>query len=125
MTTTEIRKELETRKDRSAWNKGVTVYALELIDSLEENDVTELTGAPADRQEMLNGAKDWAQYSWGGCALIYDEDIATRLCTASELKRTAHGARRPNAREEWLDVQARALYQAAYRILWLAKAGGK
>lgn len=28
----EIKKELEAREDRSAWNKGVTLYALELLD---------------------------------------------------------------------------------------------
>lgn len=32
----EIRKALEERKDRSAWNKGVTVYALELLEVYEE-----------------------------------------------------------------------------------------
>ena len=65
---------------------------------------------------LLNGAKDWSQYSWGGCSLIYDPDIASRLCCPSELKKTRNGERRPNSREEWLDVQARALYQAANRV---------
>ena len=62
---------------------------------------------------MLNGAASWAQYSDGGCALIYNGDIARRLCTASELKRTRDGQRNPNANETWIDVQARALSQAA------------
>lgn len=31
--------------------------------------------------------------------------------------RTKNGERRPNAREEWLDTQARALRQASTRIL--------
>lgn len=39
-----------------------------------------------------------------------------RLCTPSELRRTHNGERRPNSREEWLDTQARALYQAARRV---------
>lgn len=30
----EIKKELEARKDRSAWSKGVTVYALELLEGI-------------------------------------------------------------------------------------------
>lgn len=64
----------------------------------------------------MNGADGWSDYSWGGSALIYNEDIALRLCTPSELKRTANGSKRPNAREEWLDVQARALYQACARV---------
>lgn len=32
----EIKKELEARKDRSAWDKGVTVYALELLEEYRE-----------------------------------------------------------------------------------------
>ena len=111
--------ELETRCDRSAWDKGVTVYALALVDDLAER-ITSEGRAPETSTEcrawLLNGAQDWAQYSWGGSALIYDGDIAERLCTPSELKKTRNGERRPNAREEWLDTQARALYQACNRV---------
>ena len=32
----EIKNHLESRKDRSAWNKGVTAYAYELLDVVEE-----------------------------------------------------------------------------------------
>ena len=70
---------------------------------------------------MLNGASDWAQYSWGGCSFIYDDDIAAALCTPSELKKTDNGRRRPNNHEQWLDVQARALYQAAELIKRIAR----
>lgn len=115
----EARKELETRKTRSAWERGVTAYALDLLDSLEEA-LDYYKEEPADRatleKYLLNGATDWNQYSWGGSALIYDGDIAERVCTPSELKKTRNGERRPNSREEWLDTQARALYQAARRI---------
>lgn len=113
---------LTTRKDRSAWDRGVTAYALELLDTLDEAisggyDEPDTLEAPKmlDRA-MLNGARDWSQYSWGGSALIYDGDIAERLCNPSELKRTRNGERRPNSREEWLDTQARALNQAAARV---------
>lgn len=112
-------KELEARKDRSAWDKGVTLYAFELVEELEERAKYEGRN-PEPGAEcklwMLNGAQDWNQYSWGGCSLIYDSDIAERLCCPSELKRTRNGERRPNSREEWLDTQARALYQAANRV---------
>lgn len=115
----EARKELETRKTRSAWERGVTAYTLDLLDSLEEA-LDYYKEEPADRatleKYLLNGATDWSQYSWGGSALIYDGDIAERVCTPSELKKTRNGERRPNSREEWLDTQARALYQAARRI---------
>lgn len=115
---------IEARKDRSAWDKGVTVYALELLDDLAElaagghfpADAAELLKPRALREKMLNGAINWKEYSWGGSALIYDGDIAERLCCPSELKRTRNGERRPNSREEWLDVQARALYQAGARV---------
>ena len=119
-TINEVREELENRKDRSAWDKGVTVYALELLDELEENreyDKADKYLHPLElKAELLNGAADWNQYSWGGCSLIYDGDIAERLCTPSELKRKRGGDLQPNNREEWLDVQARALCQAARRI---------
>lgn len=122
MTTKEIRNRLTENKDRSAWKKGVTVYALELLDDLEEQiDGGYLTEEIFDspkllNKAMLNGAQNWTQYSWGGCSLIYDRDIAERLCTPSELKRTKNGERRPNQNEEWLDTQARALRQAARKI---------
>lgn len=115
-------KELETRKDRSAWSKGVTVYALELVEQLAEAaeggyiDADDLTAPRMLQKAMLNGADDWSAYSWGGCSLIYNSDIAERLCCPSELKRTRNGERRPNSREEWLDTQARALSQAESRV---------
>lgn len=111
---------LEARKDRSAWNKGVTAYAINLLDQYQERAEYEGREA-ASRKELeewlLNGASTWGEYSWGGSALIYNSDIAKRLCNPSELKRTHNGERRPNSREEWLDVQARALAQAAKRLI--------
>lgn len=101
----------EYKRD-SAWVKGVREYAIELL--------KETKGVPT-RGESINdwllcGAADWEQYSYGGCALIYDEDIAKRLCCPSELKRKRNGELNPNSRETWLDVQARALHQASMMI---------
>ena len=113
---------IANEKQRSAWDKGVTEYALELVEQLGEQisngyfDELDLSDSKKVRAALLNGAENWSQYSWGGCSLIYDGDIAERLCCPSELKKTRNGERRPNSREEWLDVQARALYQAANRI---------
>ena len=113
---------IESEKQRSAWDKGVTKYALELVDQLGEQinggyfEELDLTESKKVRAALLNGAADWSQYSWGGCSLIYDSDIAERLCCPSELKKTRNGERRPNGREEWLDTQARALFQAANRV---------
>lgn len=110
---------LRIRRDRSAWDRGVTVYA---IDMLEELEIIELT-APTVEKTLLNGAPTWHDYSWGGCSLIYDADIAERLCCPSELRRTRGGERRPNAREEWLDTQARACFQACMRIKRIVSRG--
>ena len=108
MNKNELVKAIENQKTRSAWARGVKEYALELLEDIEGDDFSE--------KALLNGAASWKEYSWGGCSLIYDSDIAQRLCTASELKITRNGQRKPNAREEWLDTQARALYQAAQMI---------
>lgn len=114
-----VQHQLSTRKDRSAWDKGVTLYALDLLNDLQQR-IEQEGRNPENRNELeqwlLNGARDWKEYSWGGCALVYDADIAATLCTPSELKKTRNGERNPNSRESWLDVQARALYQAARRI---------
>lgn len=114
--------ELNTRKDRSAWDKGVTEYATELAESLDNWDKQPESVAEL-REMILNGADDWKAYSWGGSSLIYNQDIAERLCSPSELKRVTNknGLRDyPNSREHWLDVQARALYQAAKRVAEIA-----
>ena len=121
MTIKELRKAIEDEKTRSAWDNGKKVYALELLEDFPEDQ--EFYASPADKTALLNGADDWSQYSWGGCSLIYDGDIAERLCTTSELKKTRHGERRPNSREQWLDTQARALYQAANMICRIARRG--
>lgn len=114
--------ELNTRKDKSTWDKGVTEYATELAESLDNWDKQPESVAEL-REMMLNGADDWKAYSWGGSSLIYNRDIAERLCSPSELKRATNknGLRDyPNSREHWLDVQARALYQAANRVAEIA-----
>lgn len=115
MTIKELRKKIEASKARSAWARGVRDYALEL---LEVSDLP--VNIPEDRHilrdYLMNGATTWKAYSWGGCSLIYDQDICERLATPSEKKITRNGQRKPNAREEWLDVQARALYQAEILI---------
>ena len=112
----EIAKELEQVKTRSKWADGVKVYAFELLETLQEWQAYENTQAIPTGAELekvlLNGAKNWKEYSWGGCSLCYNVQIAKRLCTPSELKKTCNGEKRPNAREDWLDVQSRAIFQA-------------
>lgn len=122
MTINELREIITNHEARSAWNKGVKVYALELLDELEETlsyNENALDNENLLKKALLNGANDWTQYSEGGCSLCYDCDIAERLCTPSELKRRRGGELNPNSRETWIGVQSRALYQA-YR--WIASA---
>lgn len=122
-----MKKALAEEKTRSSWDRGVKEYAAELIADLDENitggyfDAEDIAAPLLLKRQLLNGASDWSQYSWGGCSLIYNEDIAQRLCTPSELKKTRNGERRPNAQEEWLDTQARALNQAARMVQRIAR----
>lgn len=122
-----IRKLIKNKPARSTWEYGVKVYALELLEGLEERvnsgyiDPEDLESPALLKKALLNGAEDWNQYSWGGCSLCYDCQIAARLCTPSEFKRKRSGELQPNNRESWLDVQARALYQAARWIINAAR----
>ena len=122
-TVIELRAAIDREPGKSAWARGVKDYAQGMLDDLTEwrglhnlSDIMETV----TEAELLNGAKDWKQFSWGGCSYAYDYQIARALCSPSELKRTNDGERKPNAGEEWLDVQARALYQAAHMLMRLA-----
>lgn len=109
MKTLDLLQKLENVKVRSAWSNGVKTYAIELLtyaETAEFESIQEL------KETILNGASDWMQYSEGGCSLIYNCDIAERLCSPSELKKTKNGMNNPNSRENWIQCQARALFQA-------------
>ena len=119
MTKVELIEAIKASKAHSAWAKGVKWYALNLVEAIYLND-TDIV--KADVAIYLNGAETWKEYSYGGCALICDYDIAKRLCTPSELKKTDFGHKQPNDSVTWLDVQARALKQAHSLIAELIKA---
>lgn len=108
---------LDSRKDRSAWDRGVTAQAYEMVESVDVDDL------PESREELrvllLNGANGWTGYSYDGCALIYNADIAERYMTPSELKRyeaPGHDASMAFRGESLLDMQARACMQAFHRV---------
>lgn len=106
---------------RSAWTRGVAAYSLDLLETLEEAETGGyLPNLPCPSAVLLplclGGVKDWRHYAYGGNGLIYNADIARRLCAPWELAKTGNGMKRPNAREEWLDTEARALGQA-FRLL--------
>ena len=118
MTKRELIEAIKTRKARSAWAKGVKCYALDLVEDSYKQDTDIVT---VKMYIYLNGAETWKEYSYGGCALVYDYDIAKRLCTPSELKKTDFGRKQPNGSVTWIDVQARALKQAHSLIAELIK----
>ncbi|WP_273446919.1 DUF4391 domain-containing protein [Thermophilibacter provencensis] len=62
---------LGSRRDRSSWDRGVTRYALDMLADLDGD--AELAARTVERT-LLDGAPTWHDYSWGGCALIYDAD---------------------------------------------------
>lgn len=124
----EIIEKLDGFKPRSAWKKGVLSYAYILLENVFDGikceyfnpfevDITDYLVA----KYCYNGARNATEYSYGGCALIYDEVIAVQLCTVGELRRCNFGRKQPNNRETWLDVQARALFQAAELLVNIVK----
>lgn len=104
---------MKKRFARSAWDKGVYDYAFNILEPLGD----ELENVKADT--LMNGANTWKDYSYGGCALICDDDIAKRMCTPSEYKKYLNAG--PNSKlsdsDYWLgNVQTRALFQAMAKI---------
>ena len=123
----ELKKRVEAYRAASAWGKGVKEYASDLLNHLEEGikgnwfSDADISSPNLLKKELLNGAADWFEYSKTGNALIYDEDIAQRLCTPSELKQRQGGRLQSNSCETWIELQARALHQAAGLIMRSAK----
>jgi len=111
-TINEIIEAINNENARSAWNKGVKEYAVMIIENFNDEDFKDVSTREELKKILLNGADNWYQYSYGGCALIDDTDIAETICTPSELKRKKGGELQPNRYETWLDVQTRALKQA-------------
>lgn len=104
---------IDATPSRSAWQKGVKSYAVELLENvISWADCGDEIPEKITEKYILNGAESWQKFSYGGCSLCYNEQIAERLCTPSELKRKRGGLLEPNSREKWVDVQARALFQA-------------
>ena len=103
---------LENQKPRSAWENGVKCYAFDLLSNFEDFCECDQNAPDFSEKTLLNGAANWLQYAEGGCGLCYNSAIAERLCTSTEMKRTRGGEKQPNARETWLQVEARALSQA-------------
>ena len=107
-TITKVAAYIRQHRGRSAWEQGVSKYALEILKDLKENGYKEI---PSEKTALM-GARNWQEYSEGGFSLIYNGDIAKRLCTKSEYDRLK--------KRDWgydlLKIQGRALYQAWRKI---------
>lgn len=95
---------IQAQKARSAWARGVKQTALDMLEPIDDD--------MASAADALNGAETPEHWAYNGCGLVYDADIAELLCTPSELRRSNGGERPPNSYELWLDVYARAAWQA-------------
>ena len=118
----DIRAGLYLYRNNSAWRRGIDAAARDLCDDLEE--AARFRGCPGEvpaatsddlRALLLNGARDWQQFSAGGCALVANEDIAERYFPPSRRNREF---RRCDADPvHLLRVQACALANASARIV--------
>ena len=117
--TNELRKLVEEIPNTSAYKRGIKKYTDELLDNLEEM-ARIYKRLPKDENELeswlLKGARNWGDYSWRGYSLIYNGDIAERLCTPSEFRKKDGGRLKPSRYETWFSEQAKALNYACLRI---------
>ena len=109
---------IESMKARSAWDKGVKAEAIDMLETLEYNDQpAEFESLDDLLNAILAGADNFEHWAYAGCGLVYNEDIAKRYCTPSELKRTHGGWFDPNPRETWIDLYARRAVPQAVKLI--------
>lgn len=121
----DIRNEIENYPSRTSWERGVRSFAVDIFDKYIEQLKLNLWDdrvriGKITEESMLNGAKNWNQYSRDGNYLIYNRDICRSLYNKKEQKRTKCGELPPNDHEDWLDVQGKALQQAAQIVMRIA-----
>lgn len=114
----------EHQKQRSRWEKGVFEIATIIVDGVICNNDYGDFCLPKTWTEteitLLSGAKNWTQYVEGGCALVYNHEIAHTLLTPAERKRWERNPDFvPGHVKEgmtMLELEIRAAYQAAHII---------
>lgn len=104
---------------RSQWEKGVKFYAHFLAEELNDKYLPEEIEVKNIFNILRNGAENWHQFAWGGCGLVYNEDIANTLLTPSQRKRISQAGTFRGL--ELLDIEATALANAAARVYMWAK----
>lgn len=92
-------------------------YGMELLNKIgKETDLQSVRSFSEFETICLAGAPDWNRYSYGGCSVVSEYEIAFRflpdLC-GDETPKPPHGA------PDWMAVQAKVLPMACRR-LWYA-----
>lgn len=110
-----------SRTEHSYWSRGVASLIRDYgEDALGEHD-GEIISA-RDFYKLWNcGSDSLREAVYGGCFDIWNYDIAKRLCTPSDLKKSNEGMRRPNKYQDWIDVELIAVKQAMYKSLDIMK----
>ena len=116
----QVREKIYRYPKVTIWDHGVALYAYDLLSELQvalkdnEIDLDSLRSPAVLEKALLCGARDWDQYSFGGCSLCYDNDIAKRLFS---VKQNEYLQKRFKIDSHtYLDAQAKALRQAAMMI---------
>ena len=104
---------------RSQWQKGIEFYAHFLAEKLNDDYLPEEIEVNDIFNILLNGTKNWHQFAWDGCGLIYNEAIADTLLTPSQRKRITQADTFNGY--HLLDLEADALKYASARVYKWAK----
>lgn len=92
-------------RPRGIWRRGVLRAALELLERFPDERV--LVGDV--RRILLDGSRDWHEYSASGRALADEEDIARRYLTPRRFESWREGS---HPHIDLVMMQARALHEA-------------
>ena len=77
---------------RSTEDRAVLAYMAELVDTMRNHSAEVVTAQDVERI-CLNGANNWQHYSFSGCSLCYNDQIAELILPPS--RRNRYGS-------EWL-----------------------
>jgi hypothetical protein len=121
------------KNDEIAIKKLMDAIKADAIDMLKEwfyDNSTETleTSLRGDLEhKLLNGAENWSQYSWGGCALCYNDQIMKHYLTEDTRKALWNRYNQDNdfSFDFLLDMQADCLRVAYLVIRRAAKAANQ
>lgn len=94
---------------RSKWDRGVKETALDILESLDMPNTVLPEHFGSRRSLLLNGARDWSQYSYDGCGVgrhvclnTADQDLFVVILPLvhrlrAPVRLIASGTRRPRA----------------------------